>query len=219
VFAIVIFSVVASVKSTSVAKAPAPATVRVPAVTTFPVEPLTVKLEVSTAMPPSRFTRVVVVAPRPVTVERVSASEVLVEEIVIVDPEVETEVAPDPLIVRVPAWSLTLVTSSVSSTEIVGVWPPVTAIPVPPVMPYTTLGAVMGSKNVAVPEISVSASIYNLWFSEVAARTVPRDPFDVPSCLDRSPAFFALWFILVPAKMAAETKPVMTVIVTMPRIM
>lgn len=42
-----------------------------------PVLPDTVKLEVSTAMPPSRLTRVVVVAPLPVTVARVEVSAIV----------------------------------------------------------------------------------------------------------------------------------------------
>ena len=42
-----------------------------PAVKTAPVVPDTVKFEVSTAIPPSKLTKVVVVAPRPVTVARV----------------------------------------------------------------------------------------------------------------------------------------------------
>ena len=45
--------------------------VMVEAVTMAPVVPETVKLEVSTAIPPSRLTKVVVVAPRPVTVAKV----------------------------------------------------------------------------------------------------------------------------------------------------
>ena len=48
--------------------------VMVEAVTMAPVVPETVKLEVSTAIPPSRLTKVVVVAPRPVTVARVEVS-------------------------------------------------------------------------------------------------------------------------------------------------
>ena len=46
----------------------------VEAVTMAPVVPETVKLEVSTAIPPSRLTKVVVVAPLPVTVARVEVS-------------------------------------------------------------------------------------------------------------------------------------------------
>ena len=74
-----------------------------------------------------------VVAPRPVTVERVSASAVkpAVEEMVIVEPEVLIVVPPDPLTSRSPVRSLTLVTISVSSRLIVGLWPPATVIPVP----------------------------------------------------------------------------------------
>ena len=48
--------------------------VMVEAVTMAPVVPETVKLEVSTAIPPSRLTKVVVVAPRPVTVAKVEVS-------------------------------------------------------------------------------------------------------------------------------------------------
>ena len=48
--------------------------VMVEAVTMAPVVPETVKLEVSTAIPPSRLTKVVVVAPLPVTVARVEVS-------------------------------------------------------------------------------------------------------------------------------------------------
>ena len=49
----------------------APLTAKIPAVATSPLAPLTVKLEVSTAIPPSKLTNVVVVAPLPVTVARV----------------------------------------------------------------------------------------------------------------------------------------------------
>src|SRR3972149_9055355 len=78
-----------------------------PAMAVAPVEPETVKLEVSTAIPPSKLTRVVVVAPRPVTVARVSASDVkALEGMVIVEPEVETEEDTDPVIVIDPATSL-----------------------------------------------------------------------------------------------------------------
>ena len=99
-----------------------------------PVVPETVKLLVSTAMPPSKLTSVLVVAPRPVTVARVSASDVrpVVEETVIVEPEVLIVVPPDPLTSRSPAKSLTLVTISVSSRLTTGRWPPATLMPVPP---------------------------------------------------------------------------------------
>ena len=53
---------------------PVVAAVMVEAVTTAPVVPETVKLEVSTAIPPSKLTKVVVVAPRPVTVLKVEVS-------------------------------------------------------------------------------------------------------------------------------------------------
>ena len=90
--------------------------------TTSPVVPETVKLEVSTAIPPSRLTSVLVVAPRPVTVANVSASEErpAVVSIVIVDPDVVTFASPEPLIVREPARLLTSVTIAVVSKETVG---------------------------------------------------------------------------------------------------
>ena len=53
-----------------VVKSP-PFKARSPAVKTSPVVPDTVKFDVSTAMPPSKLTKVVVVAPRPVTVAKV----------------------------------------------------------------------------------------------------------------------------------------------------
>ena len=56
---------------------PVVAAVIVDAVTTAPVVPDTVKLEVSTAIPPSRLTSVVVVAPRPVTVAKVDRKSVV----------------------------------------------------------------------------------------------------------------------------------------------
>ena len=88
--------------------------------------------------PPFNATAVVVVAPRPVTDERVSDSEVrapLVELIVIVEPVDETVVPPEPAIVRAPGRVLTEVTTSVASRLIVGVWPVDTLIPVPPTAP------------------------------------------------------------------------------------
>src|SRR3989344_8135719 len=73
--------------------------VMVEAVTMAPVVPETVKLAVSTAIPPSRLTRVVVVAPRPVTVARV---EVLVKVMAPAEPVVVISV---PAVkVRVPPW-------------------------------------------------------------------------------------------------------------------
>lgn len=81
--------------------------VMVEAVTMAPVVPETVKLEVSTAIPPSRLTKVVVVAPLPVTVARVSAS---VPVTVMVVPTVPTLLIPAPTIVRAPVAALTKVT-------------------------------------------------------------------------------------------------------------
>src|SRR3989344_5888574 len=69
-----------------------PLTVRSEAVTIAPVLPSTVKLEVSTAIPPSRLTRVVVVAPRPVTVARVDVLAI-----------VTVYVAPPVVVMSVPA--------------------------------------------------------------------------------------------------------------------
>ena len=63
-----------------------------------------------------------VVAPRPVTVERVSDSEVIAEdEMVIVVPDAETLVEPEPAIVSAPGKVLREVTTSVESRLIVGV--------------------------------------------------------------------------------------------------
>jgi len=115
VFAIVTFSVPASVKSVSEEKV----------------------LDESTLIPPLRVSAVEVVAPRPVTVESVSASEVRpeVEEIVIVEPDVETDVPPEPFTVRSPVVLLRLETTVEVSIETVGLWPAVTVTPVPPVKP------------------------------------------------------------------------------------
>src|SRR3989344_3565726 len=88
--------------------------------------------------PPERVTAVLVEAPRPVTVERVSDSEVsapLVELIVIVDPDDEMLVPPVPAIVKAPGRVLTLVTMALVFKATTGFWPPVTEIPVPPVTP------------------------------------------------------------------------------------
>ena len=56
-----------------------------------------------------------------------------VEEMVIVLPEVETVVPPEPEMVKAPVASLTLVTIPAESRETTGFWPPVTLMPVPPV--------------------------------------------------------------------------------------
>ena len=110
VFDIVTFSVLANVKSESVV----------------------------VMKPPSKVKAVPVVAPRPLTVAKVSASEVKPADVetVISEPEVETVVPPEPLMVISPVpVVLMLVTISVESREIDGFWPPVTATPVPPVTP------------------------------------------------------------------------------------
>ncbi len=112
-----------------------------------------------TVNPPLKVLAVLVVAPRPVTVARVSASEVELEEIVIVEPDAETEEDPEPLIVKMPARSLTLVTTAVVSRPIVGLWPAETVMPLAPTAPYKTLGAVMFSAKTVKPETWVSASI------------------------------------------------------------
>src|SRR3989344_5647791 len=69
---------------------------------------------VLTVRPPEKVLAVEVVAPRPVTVESVSASElrpsVADEVIVIVEPEVETEALPEPLMVSAPEALLTVLT-------------------------------------------------------------------------------------------------------------
>lgn len=56
-----------------------------------------------------------------------------VEEIVIVEPDVEIEVPPDPCIVKAPETSLTVDTIPSAESETTGFCPPVTLIPVPPV--------------------------------------------------------------------------------------
>ena len=72
--------------------------------------------------PPFKATVVVVVAPRPVTVARVSASEVMALDVmVMVEPDCETEVAPEAAMVSDPARLLMAVTTVVVSREIVGV--------------------------------------------------------------------------------------------------
>ena len=75
-----------------------PLTVRSEAVRMAPVVPLTVKLEVSVAMPPSKLTRVVVVAPLPVTVARVEVSAMVMtpaEPVVVISvPAVKVRVPP-----------------------------------------------------------------------------------------------------------------------------
>ena len=86
--------------------------------------------------PPEKVEAVEVVAPRPVTDESVSDSEVIppaVEEIVIVEPDCEIDVLPDPASVMPPAKLFTPVTKPVVLRLTVGVWPPVTEMPVPPV--------------------------------------------------------------------------------------
>ena len=93
---------------------------------------------VPTVAPPVKLVAVAVVAPRPVTVESVSASEVSPEEddeIVIVPADSETVVDPEPFNVIVPLVSLILVTIDAESRLTTGFWPLVTAIPVPPVTP------------------------------------------------------------------------------------
>ena len=131
--------------------------------------------------PPDKVRAVEVDALRPVTVERVSDSELIpdVEFILMVEPEALIEVPPEPEIVKAPARSLRLTTTLVVSRPMVGLWPVETVMPVPPTAPYKTLGAVMFSANKVVPETWVSASIYNLWVSEVAARTWPIKSLEV----------------------------------------
>lgn len=75
-----------------------PLTVKSEAVTMAPVVPETVKLLVSTAIPPSRLTRVVVVAPLPVTVARVEELAIVITPadpvVVISVPAVKVNVPP-----------------------------------------------------------------------------------------------------------------------------
>ena len=123
------------------------------------------KDEPSKVKPPVNVKAVAVVAPLPVTVAKVSDSDVnaeLVELIFMVDPEAVMVVPPDPEMVKAPARVLTEVTTPVVSRLIVGVWPVETVMPVPASAPYSTLGAVISSANKVVPDTSVSASIYNL---------------------------------------------------------
>ena len=90
-----------------------PLTVRSEAVTMAPVVPETVKFEVSTAIPPSRLTRVGVVAPLPVTVARV---EVLAMVTVSVAPPVVVISVPAAMVMVSPAlmvWLLPEVPASV----------------------------------------------------------------------------------------------------------
>lgn len=83
---------------------------------------------------PLRVSAVLVVAPLPVTVARVSDSEVKPEPvIVIVEPDVLTVLVPEPFIVSSPVVSFRLLTSASSASETMGFWPPVTSIPSPPV--------------------------------------------------------------------------------------
>ena len=88
--------------------------------------------------PPFRLTKSVVVAPRAVTLARVSVEvvvlvvvEVELELIVIVDPEVEIVVPPVPLIVISPVVLFRLETTVEVSIETVGFWPCETATPEP----------------------------------------------------------------------------------------
>lgn len=112
-----------------------------PAASVYKTPPFELKGErvrlVPTVAPPVKLTAVAVVAPRPVTVSRVSASDVIpeeedVEEIVIVEPDLESVVLPEPCRVTVPVRSLTLETKFLLFKETVGFWPPLTVIPVPP---------------------------------------------------------------------------------------
>ena len=84
---------------------------------------------------PFSVSAVLVVAPRPVTVDKVSASEVrgeLVVVMVMVEPLVLMVVPPEPEMVKAPAKLLTEGTMAVVSTATVGFWPVLTVIPVPP---------------------------------------------------------------------------------------
>ena len=105
-----------------------------------------------TVKPPLKVLAVLVEAPRPVTDDRVSDSEVELEEMVIVEPEDVIEEEPEPLIVKVPVRSLTLVTTAVVSSPIVGLWPAETVMPPAPTAPYKTFGAVMFSAKTVKPE-------------------------------------------------------------------
>lgn len=75
------------------------------------------------------------VRPFPALTAVISPEELDDEEIVIVEPEVETDVPPEPEIVKAPEVLLIVVTIWVVSKETVGFWPVVTAIPVPAVIP------------------------------------------------------------------------------------
>ena len=112
---------------------------RVPALVRLMMPALSEKVKlVPTVKPPEKVLAVEVVAPRPVTVARVSASElrplVADEVMVIVEPEVETEALPEPLMVRAPEALLTVLTRE-EERLIVGFWVPVTLRPVPAVRP------------------------------------------------------------------------------------
>ena len=88
--------------------------------------------------PPLNVLEVLVVEPRPVTVDSVSDSEVsvpLVDLTVIVEPDEVIVVPPEPEIVTPPARVLTLVTRAVVSRLIMGVCPVDISIPVPLVAP------------------------------------------------------------------------------------
>ena len=93
--------------------------------TTDPAESEKLRL-VPTVSPPEKVLAVEVVAPLPVTVARVSEVELLeleeleVEEIVIVEPEVDIEVPPDPFIVKAPDTSLRVETMPVAAKETTG---------------------------------------------------------------------------------------------------
>src|SRR5574337_801662 len=98
---------------------PVVAAVIVEAVTTAPVVPLTVKLEVSTAIPPSKLTRVEVVAPLPVTEERVEVLEIVTSPVA-----PETEISVPATLEVTPALAMVTVPDPL----------PVVVIPVPAAM-------------------------------------------------------------------------------------
>ena len=89
---------------------------------------------VPTVKPPEKVLAVPVDAPRPVTVAKVSASVVkpAVLVMVMVEPEVETLVPPEPVTVRTPVVLFKLSTKAPSFKATTGFWPPVTSIPLPP---------------------------------------------------------------------------------------
>jgi len=104
----------------------------------YKMPPFEVKAEsvrlVPTVAPPVKLVAVEVVAPLPVTVSSVSASEVSpvdVEEIVITPAELVIEVVPEPFKVIGPDASLTLGTIAAAFRLTTGFCPGVTAIPVP----------------------------------------------------------------------------------------